>query len=519
MSTESVAAANTGDSGIGPLARQTGRDIAVAVEQLVSGWKQATVAVAECQAKRDVVAGAIERARTDFRQKFPELMATEPSATSSGERWDYLVTRQHDGRWYLRADVQKTLESTSGAISSALYPYKKSWWESKGALMTNATPHIDRFWRTVRGMELERDRLAAEIDQLTERRTTDAQTTASRASAHLQASSRALLDAQRDLADVMAPWLSTSWGRWTPPPAPSEAVYVGATKLRSGQVPPPNERFGLDLSLPVFASLRTGLHVIHDRSSRSSAHGLARSIIFRALAATPPGKLRLSIFDPLGLGQSVASILELAEFDRDLLGGKVWSSSEDLRHVLDTHVAHTELVIQKYLRAEFSTLDAFNVAAGEIAEPYRLFVVFDAPERIDEPLFAELRRIVENGPRCGIATLLVSDTSAATRHGVDMSLLPDSFPTMRISAPISEAINSEHVLFDFVPETDELVSPEVTKSIIHLVGLGARESSSSAVSFERVFGLFNDAALDGRNRGLPQISARIEATDSSRVQP
>jgi hypothetical protein len=48
----------------------------------------------------------------------------------------------------------------------------------------------------------------------------------------------------------------------------------------------------------------------HTRADRETALGLARSVLLRALACTPPGKLRTSVFDPTGLGQSVSSLLE-----------------------------------------------------------------------------------------------------------------------------------------------------------------------------------------------------------------
>ena len=73
---------------------------------------------------------------------------------------------------------------------------------------------------------------------------------------------------------------------------------------------------------------------VHVHGDRPAALGAARSVLLRALACTPAGKLRLSVFDPAGLGQSVAALLELGEYDRELIGGKVWSSGEDLRHML-----------------------------------------------------------------------------------------------------------------------------------------------------------------------------------------
>ena len=53
---------------------------------------------------------------------------------------------------------------------------------------------------------------------------------------------------------------------------------------------------------------------------------MARTLLIRQLAATKPADMRLTFFDPVGLGQSVAEFLGLAEFDPDLVGGKAWSA-------------------------------------------------------------------------------------------------------------------------------------------------------------------------------------------------
>jgi len=263
----------------------------------------------------------------------------------------------------------------------------------------------------------------------------------------------------------------------------------------------------------VFVAIRDALRVSHRHQGRGAALALARSLLLRALASTPPDKLRLAVFDPTGLGQSVSSLLELGEYDRDLIGGKVWSSSEDLQRLLVEHTAHIELVIQRYLRAEYTTLDEFNVAAGEIAEPYRLLVIFDAPVGFDERSFAELRRIIENGPRCGVSTLLITDEDVQSPYGVSFDGLPQSLRTIRLHGPIGYGHGNKTFEFELTADSDAGAPEHVVRSIIHEVGKAAQDSTSTAVSFEKSFGLFSQAAVDGRKRGLPRLSESVEAAN------
>lgn len=135
------------------------------------------------------------------------------------------------------------------------------------------------------------------------------------------------------LPPVLQPWSSSVWSSWSL----DDQSSVGLRVAYGGLVTPkpdhslgPNAAFGTDLRVPFGFALHASHFVMHDRASRVSAHGFARSILLRQLVSTAPGGIRFCIFDPVGLGQSVGDLLDLAEYDADLIGGKVWSSPQDL---------------------------------------------------------------------------------------------------------------------------------------------------------------------------------------------
>jgi S-DNA-T family DNA segregation ATPase FtsK/SpoIIIE len=66
----------------------------------------------------------------------------------------------------------------------------------------------------------------------------------------------------------------------------------------------------------------SGLHLITRRNNRQAAFSLIRALLLRSLAGYPPGALQLTVFDPVGMGQSVAPLLPLSQYDPELLGGK-----------------------------------------------------------------------------------------------------------------------------------------------------------------------------------------------------
>ncbi|MHC4965227.1 MAG: hypothetical protein ACYTGE_09975, partial [Planctomycetota bacterium] len=96
--------------------------------------------------------------------------------------------------------------------------------------------------------------------------------------------------------------------------------------------------------------------------------------MMRLLTAIPPGKVRFTIIDPIGLGQNFAGFMHLADYNEAFVGGKIWTETRHIEQRLADLTEHMENVIQKYLRNEYATIALYNDEAGEIAEPYRFVV-------------------------------------------------------------------------------------------------------------------------------------------------
>ena len=189
-------------------------------------------------------------------------------------------------------------------------------------------------------------------------------------------------------------------------------------------------------------------------------------MMLRQLLSVAPGEVKFCVFDPVGLGQSAGELLDLAEYHADLIGGKVWSSSRDLEAQLTELSAHIELVIQKYLRTTYQTIDEFNDAAGEVAEPYRMLILFDSPNGLTSESAARLKSIVANGPRCGVFTLMAVDASVQAPYGVDMTQLSTSMRKLNLQGGFSDNLDGyqleasfEH---DVLPERTEAPSGSST---------------------------------------------------------
>ena len=321
--------------------------------------------------------------------------------------------------------------------------------------------------------------------------------------------------ASLELPTILQPWSSPRWRSWTI----EDVSNLGLRLVFGGDLTPKedsrlgiNARFGSDLRVPWGFALHDSWLLQHGGEARSSAHAFVRSMMLRQLLSVRPGETRFCIFDPVGLGQSAGELLDLAEYDPDLIGGKVWSSPQDLESRLTELSSHIELVIQKYLRTTYQTIDEFNDAAGEIAEPYRMLVLFDFPRGLSADAAARLKSIVENGPRCGVFTLVAADSSVQAPYGVDTDQLRDSMRTLNLQGGFADDVNGYRLETSF----DHDVLPEqseVAKRIIDGVGRASTSRTESAVTFDKAFSIYRQVVGRGLHPELGAAATQVAVSD------
>ena len=144
---------------------------------------------------------------------------------------------------------------------------------------------------------------------------------------------------------------------------------------------------------------------------RAKAVAAIQAIMLRMLTAMPPGKVRFTILDPVGLGENFSAFMHLADYDDQLVASRIWTDSGHIEQRLADLTDHMENVIQVYLRNEFPSIEEYNRFAGEMAEPYRILVVADFPANFSEEAAHRLKSIVASGARCGVFVLASVDTT------------------------------------------------------------------------------------------------------------
>ncbi|HTD85857.1 MAG TPA: FtsK/SpoIIIE domain-containing protein, partial [Candidatus Binatia bacterium] len=232
---------------------------------------------------------------------------------------------------------------------------------------------------------------------------------------------QALAAANAATEEDFPPWQRELWRNWKPPEAFKTAARFARLdvdlKKACGAVPQDAKLAlpGASISVPLVLRYPQEGSVLFEtaRSDAQPVVSVLNAILFRLLATSPAAKLSLTIIDPVKLGQNFAGITHLADYEENILNGRIWTEPNQIEDRLATVTEHMEKVIQMYLRNEYATIAEYNAAAGKIAEKYHFVVIADFPANFSEAAIKRLLRIAASGARCGVFTLIHWDH----RHG------------------------------------------------------------------------------------------------------
>jgi S-DNA-T family DNA segregation ATPase FtsK/SpoIIIE len=219
-------------------------------------------------------------------------------------------------------------------------------------------------------------------------------------------------------------------------------------------------------------------------AERARALDLLNAAMLRILTALPPGKARFTIIDPIGLGESFAGFMHLADHEEALVSNKIWTEPRHIEQRLTDLTEHMETVIQKYLRNEYESIRDYNKDAGEIAEPLRFLVFADFPANLNEAAAKRLASIITSGPRCGVYTLIAGELKGKLPSWLPLAELERNSVSVRWEGGRWQWSDDD---FGRWPLTlDTAPAESVLTELVHKVGRTAKDSSRVQVPFEAI---------------------------------
>jgi energy-coupling factor transporter ATP-binding protein EcfA2 len=217
---------------------------------------------------------------------------------------------------------------------------------------------------------------------------------------------------------------------------------------------------------------------------RAAGVNALQAIMLRFLTGLPPGKVRFTIVDPIGLGDNFAAFMHLADFDEKLVTAKIWTEPRDIEARLADLTDHTASVIQKYLRNQYKSIEEYNRAAGEVAEPYRVLVVANFPANFTPEAAKRLVSLAQSGPSCGVCVLVSADTRAAMPR--DFNIADLEAVSYSVAWKEGRFVPKDGVLAAFPPAFDRPPEPATVAALVQRVGKASKEAVRVEVPFDYI---------------------------------
>ena len=309
----------------------------------------------------------------------------------------------------------------------------------------------------------------------------------------MAAANRTAVSAARRPANsaTLPPWSEAYAEAWQPPTAFPSATEFARLEVDIAAQAPKDPRLALpgpaQLSIPLSLRYpeRGSLLFETDDATGDSVLGVLNNTILRLFTTSPPGKIALTLIDPVGLGHGFAGLMHLGDYEDSLINRRIWTQREQIDERLRELSEHIEKVIQMYLRSDYATITEYNAQAGSVAEKYHFLVLANFPAEIGESAARRLQSIVTSGPRCGIFTFMVRDRRQPLPEGFaiqDMRkhaiCIRNDHGVFALDPPESQA--GAALVFEPPPDA------ELALKFVHRIGKASVDSNRVEVPFAQI---------------------------------
>ena len=319
-------------------------------------------------------------------------------------------------------------------------------------------------------------------------------------------------------------WSAEYWRNWEPSPELGEPAVIGNVIMDVRNLAPawpqsPRLAFPLvgKRVQPLWLAYPTeGAVVIEsEQGGADEIGGWLNNCALRLLCQMPPGRLKVTVLDPVGLGRNFANLMHLADYAeaKSGAGQRIWTEPSEIEERLTELTQHLEKVLQMYLRNEFANLVEYNTRAGSIAEHHHLLIVTGFPVNFSEPAARRLHNLITNGGRCGILTLLHWDRRLPAPSGFIAAELQNAGLHFIHAGKELTAVpglgTGVRVTLNSPPPT------EVATELLHRIGRGSQNANQVIVPFEIIAPASQEL---WRETTLEEIRVPLGRTGASKLQ-
>ena len=374
-----------------------------------------------------------------------------------------------------KAAIDATVSARDARMADAQAAFDRDTVAARAALAAAEQAEASRYADERRANDAEEDRLRGDAKRAWVSRATECRDLLRFADAHDRTlhPSWDTPESTDALASARAPWMR--FGSILLAPHDAKAIPEGLPADADMRVEMPAE-----IAIPAAIGFPSRGSIVIETTPQTRAQALAavQSLVARILTSIPPSKARFTFLDPVALGESFAAFMHLGDEFEQLVGERIWTEPRAIEQRLVDISEHMETVIQKYLRNEFEDIDAYNEAAGEIAEPYRFLVCADFPAAFSSQSAARMVSILRAGRRCGVHVILLRDPKSPLPEGMRQDDITGACTVLKAS-------DKDAGVFDIVGSPlsrlpVRLDAPPSDQRLIPLLGRVGRAAKSAA---------------------------------------
>lgn len=149
--------------------------------------------------------------------------------------------------------------------------------------------------------------------------------------------------------------------------------------------------------VPLLGRGHLGITGARTRERGALAESLVCGLLLRILAATPPGAVRIDVYDPRRLGAGLGGLLAL-----DRPGLLTSYGPHEFDNLLKSTTREIRRIQGSVLAGRYADLDELAAHTGRRPEPWRIVVVYAPTHGFEADALARLHGVMHAGPACGI---------------------------------------------------------------------------------------------------------------------
>ena len=332
--------------------------VALAVMTAVTAYQLAhRRAARELREAAPTIANRIREARTALQQaQIASKNETKAGTEELRKRTQELTAEAHEVRQQRTDEAESAYREQTTAIEQAFLTHQKKldqqWNDQADAIRDHYRPLITS---RKEFFEKQKTRSTADFAKRIQRLNAD----------HSRIQTE-FCDRWRETTDNFAEFVaeiddqcgSLDDSQWKLATAAPHAITVGHYEFKLPAESNFLRNVGMPSALPAILTFpqRASMILRAGGAGRDEAIRVVQNATLQMLATFPAGSLRLTILDPVGLGQNFSAFMHLADFDERLITSRIWTETPHINQRLADLTEHMENVIQKYLRNEYASM-------------------------------------------------------------------------------------------------------------------------------------------------------------------